>query len=669
MINFIIGLLWLLVMMFVFYCTGHLFLKSTHSGPCLILRGYIIYSFGIAVIGIIIQSFNVPWNVFRNLSLTWMVLVLVLSLLAWKKSEDYNHKKINFRKNVSNFISDYGFLIAILLAIIILSVSNYPAFWSGNRADDGFYLSKIAIYPYVSDPYNYDMATGLYTGKVLNQYSINTHELEYSVYFSLLNIPIGLFTRVFMAALNYILFACCIYSLSETVLKFLNRESKYKKVIQFVPGVILLFTTNFVFLANNGVLNLQDSWQTTTAMYFGSSVVRTCGFFLLLLPLMEKFDLNIKTVIEVFMVSVVLISKSTIALPIILVSALSYICVWLLFRSNIPNTLVLFVVIILTCIGLVLPTIINLENYGFESWQALRGTVTILSKANYKSFIVWLTIAFLLPSVLFKKIRITKLTVLTLVLSAFIFIPGLNGWFLLSSLYGFVVGRTITAFAYFAICLSLSYGLGWLTFVGINKFIVYSINVALSLIMVLVNATAFTEYGGDGLSVQGQEQSPMTFQKAWTVIMNNPDFIPVSSEQIAASLNRLANKNGHLAVLTETNYQTDGVADFKYILLRSLSPNVIFPTANLRFASTSDPIYGTYDASTQKVFEDFLEENSTETLIALSDVLEKYQINAVLLRNGDSYNQNMESIGFSLYDVIPGQDGNESYYIFSKNTN
>ena len=83
------------------------------------------------------------------------------------------------------------------------------------------------------------------------------------------------------------------------------------------------------------ILYVQDSWQFNTAMYYASSIVRTMGILIILVHFIENNKISIRDILLVILISVVLVSKSTIALPIIFVTCVSYLVVNFLFDDKI----------------------------------------------------------------------------------------------------------------------------------------------------------------------------------------------------------------------------------------------------------------------------------------------------------------------------------------------
>lgn len=658
--NYIIGISWITLLFFFFFIVGSAVNGEDHCGPYKILIGYIVYGFGIAVLGVAIQLLNLNWSLFRNLMYAWILFLIVLALYVLYRN---GRIKIEYKNSFKVFITNYWAMILILLVVVFLTAINYQAFWLGNRSDDGFYLSRIASYSVTENPFEHDLATGLYTGHVINSYSLNTHDLEASVFFDMLGIPIGIFARIFLASEGLVVFACCIYALAYEIICNWYERVKYKRIIQFIPGILFLFTTNFVYLANTGIMNIQDSWQTSTAMYFGSSIVRTSGFFLLLLPFIRNFNLSWRTVGSVAAISVVLISKSTIAIPLIFVASMAYLFVWLFLNKNVNKVMVLAGIVGIALIGMILPQFISLEKYGFDSLAVLESNTTVFFHNIIHSFIPWLVVVGIVCAIVLKSYKILALDAAIFV---FLFIPGFRTYGCILSFYTFVIGRVISAFAYFLICTMISLTVCELCMLRIRKSILAISGFVLSSLLAGMNLESFLKYGGNAGIVQGSEMVPTTVQNSLDVLRRNPDFMPLSTVRLADALQSLKSGKDKLAVLTETYYTSDGVADLKHILTRSVAPDVIFPAANTRFITDVDPVYGSYNAEQQAVFESFLINNDQASTEAFGELLNRYEIDAVLLQNGETYDNNMQSLGYSLYETVYADEDRPSFFLYAK---
>ena len=94
-----------------------------------------------------------------------------------------------------------------------------------------------------------------------------------------------------MNIFNYFLAVCTV----DWFAAELNKRMAYrisKSMIQFCSMVLLIFAFEYTTLARTGLLMVQDSWQFSSAMWYGSSIPRVMGLLWLIVPFInrEKFS-------------------------------------------------------------------------------------------------------------------------------------------------------------------------------------------------------------------------------------------------------------------------------------------------------------------------------------------------------------------------------------------
>ena len=107
----------------------------------------------------------------------------------------------------------------------------------------------------------------------------------------------------------------------------------------------MIFSFNYDLSKLYNLYQLQDGWQNATAMYYGSSIVRSMGLVMLLTPFIGKEKIKFKDCFWFGITSLVLMSKSSIALPLIFVSAIC-IC-FIIFINQKKMWIFLFALIVL----------------------------------------------------------------------------------------------------------------------------------------------------------------------------------------------------------------------------------------------------------------------------------------------------------------------------------
>lgn len=320
MIEYIKCGLFFIAFTIVIYVFGAFISNEKSSWASRFVKGYIVYSFFVAILGIIVQLLNLNWKIFEIFMILLFGIIFMYCVFKYLKGE----KKIT---RINDFIKNNWFLIFISLFLMGLTCFHYIGYWFNNHLDDGYYINKIAMYPYVNNPFRMIPATGFFK-QGIDSYILNTYEIEASFFVYLLRVTPTLYCRFFLAGFNYFLLVNVIYVFNEKILKLLKIEYK-ESFIQYTALIVLLFAFDERFLVLKNISILKDSNQFCNAMYYGSSIVRMMGIMLLLCPLIGNNKIDLNVIIKYFVISVVLISKSSIALPIIIGIAISYLIVYL----------------------------------------------------------------------------------------------------------------------------------------------------------------------------------------------------------------------------------------------------------------------------------------------------------------------------------------------------
>ena len=90
------------------------------------------------------------------------------------------------------------------MVLIFLALMNVDYLWNGNHTDDGYYLSKIRMAPYVSSYVDYNYATGFTApGSIVR--NLNTFEIEAAFYCQILGMEATIYAKVFLSAIHYMI--------------------------------------------------------------------------------------------------------------------------------------------------------------------------------------------------------------------------------------------------------------------------------------------------------------------------------------------------------------------------------------------------------------------------------------------------------------------------------
>lgn len=271
MYDYVVGTILFSLFTLSLYILGTAVLTDEKNSAYRFIIGYLVYSFFVAVGGIIIQIMKLPWLAFF---IFMVILIIFLGVFSAYRIKKYKIKI--FPDGLKAFISEHWFLFIICLMLLLIMLLCFIPMWFNNHLDDGYYINKMAVLPYTNEPFNIIPSTGFLRESKFDPYTLNTHELEASFYIFISKITPTVYARFFLAGFNYFLLANCVYALAKKILDSLNITYN-KKIIQFIPAIVILFAFNEIFLKKYNLMFLQDSNQFTNAMYYGSSIVRTMG--------------------------------------------------------------------------------------------------------------------------------------------------------------------------------------------------------------------------------------------------------------------------------------------------------------------------------------------------------------------------------------------------------
>ena len=299
--------------------------QKNHSYKLVI--GYLVYSFFVALGGIPLQLLNAPWICFAaymGLVWTFIVAVIVLGQVKFRiKIYDFHLKE---------YICENWMLYIISAVMIAMLFFYYAGFWLGDHQDDGYYINRVANLPTMTLGGNFNFAVGV-ENSGFNSYIVNTWEAEASVYVKLLGVVPTLFLRIFQSSFYYFLIANLFKLIGDAVFEKIELQQG-SKFSQFVPIFFPLICTNFQYLKHQHILDMRDNFFTETGMFLGASVVRLCGlgFFILWYLENEREDNDhglLKILFGSGLIAVVMMSKSTIVLPLLVMAGVPIASMWL----------------------------------------------------------------------------------------------------------------------------------------------------------------------------------------------------------------------------------------------------------------------------------------------------------------------------------------------------
>lgn len=639
MINYIIAIIFLLFFTSFLVLLGKNCFKKLDSNKGFsinLLVGYTVYTFVQAIGGIIVQVLKLNWFMFFWYMITSIALMCVFIFIKEKKNI-----KIDFNK-ITVHLKNYWFLYAICTVLLFFSLINFEWSWMGNSMDDGRYLNLVATYPYTPNPYTTNAATGLPDSFDIIR-ALNTFELEYSFWVYFLKIDPSIFTRFAMTFFNYFLTAHGIYALAKIICNSLKLEIK-ESYYQYVVAPLLIFGFYFNWLIAYRILEMQDSWQFSTAMWYGSSIVRITGIFLCIVPIIEQRKIDLSVIIYCFIVSVVLISKASQALPMVILLAFGYLVAMCLLSKN----KVIWVIPCIMFIGLLfvpqIPT-------NFEEIEV--AAMNIISY-NSKYFLWYFSFVMILVSFILKNKLVFKWNIILIIFAMLMWVPKLNTLFVDASMYNFVAARTTTLFIFTIVMSAFIY----LFVLGI-KFLKRPKVIVCLFLAFGVSLTSFMCY---------EYRNTIGLKRGLVTLIRNPNLFPKGTYELSKELEKLYQETGEeLNVLTQNGIGSNGYVHALSISLRTYAPHINSISAVPRYSSVSkESPFCNFSQEDQWTFEAFnLRPYVDGNIDDFIDLLERYPINCVIAVTEDSRDELLK-LGFDLYKEIYVPTDAFSHFIMYK---
>ena len=596
------------------------------------ILGYIVYTFFAAIPGMIVQILGLPW-LFYCVYLVFLWIGFIIFVLCRYKTNKL--QKIS----LADYVKDNYFLFIVTFIVLCISFLYVWLFWANNHSDDGYYIGKIAEYPYMDNPFRTNVVNGFSEYK-LDSYIINTWELQSSVVSYLTGINPVLYVRLYLNAFNIFLLVNVISSLAIRINSTtqLVENNKFKKVSQYASSIIIFFSFNSSFLEQNGLIQLTDLWQFNSGIYLGSSIVRVIGLPLLMLFFLEVEKIRLKHIIVAVMISVVLMSKSTIALPLLVIFCLTFFFIY--FAQKGKDWLIKSIIISLFVIAIsaLLRNNVQIETmlYGF-----------LIN--NLHSWIIIAFIVIYLLIMLCKNKYIFKVNGFILIMFILMFLNPLNNIFELSSVYDFVGGRAHTSFVYLFLIIGYIYIL-LLFFRFLRQKIFFSI--------VAVCTTTLSVLSFYSFKITGN------IMDSYKTIYTNKDIIPKSTELLSKELDKLS-EDKEITVICPTLPIVNGRAHTLSVCLKFWAPEIKNVSSLIRFSNTNAIQFSSYNDELQEKFNEFSAKPNQDNSECLDELINDYPINTIIVESLDAQ-EYLSMYNFELKSSINDEINGKSYYIFTK---
>lgn len=603
------------------------------------ISGYLLYSFFVAIGGIVVQLFNLPWIYFAVfMGILWCILV-VLIVISCKK------KKICLSAlDVKHYLKNNWVIYLTLFILVGITLLYYAGFWLGNHQDDGYYLTKVATLPYsqTGGSFMYPVGTAR---NAFNTYIVNTWEIEASVYVKALGVSPTLYLRLFQSSFLFFLYLNLIKILAEKIYR--NSGLKVKESFAQLPVIIvLLFDAHYLFLSDTFLFRLRDMFMVNTGMFLGNSIVRMLGILLLLYAFVDLEKITAKMIIGVLMISVVLMSKSTIALPMILITSVASLVSWLWLDYGKKGKYIAVVFSIVYVISSVILS--NKPEIQSVVWDDVMNAL--------RSPVIWACAVVFLCSFALKSKIIYRINIILCVMGSLFVFPELNDVFEHFSIYNFVGGRTVTAWMYFFVIINIIYFVLILTKLGMEAYKIRSLYLLFAISLTVISLIGFKLFGG-GL-ILDQPRVGASIKNSIKILKDNPYFMPSATIELGNKLNFLSKEYPEqLRVVSPKMIMEDNALHPVAIFLRIYAPDVISLSAVERYQTHDGTELSKY---TQHYYEAFDISPSDETAEAFWEEIQELDVNCIVVQNAECAPW-LEEKGYELYDEVEG-----SYFIWSR---
>lgn len=618
-----------------------------------IIIGYVIHSAIIGVFGIVTQLFCLPWLFFAICNAITIIGLSIYSIKQHQKENKIDTKSFFIRIG-NNIIHNFGiyFFTTLLLLLSILYIRMHLY---GNHLDDGLYLMRIAQLPYTENPFMSTITTGFVSeGKnSLSSiaYTFNVFDLEASVYTFLLNVPASLFARFVLNWQNYFLFVNCLYWLASLVFQELKLN---KKVISLALGIVVFFAFYDIWMRD--YLYIVNDFLFNSGMWYGSSIVRCCGLFFLLLPLLDKKSSWKHYWLYYLLSSLTLLSKSSIALPIIVLLFFVYLSYYAWENNKKIFLIVISLFIIVIGIGIYRIGLPNstweLIEHGQDSTRLEISFIQIYStlQINIKKILFIIILFFFSLLMVWKKSNLKKWVVLNVSVLSMMFIPVINYVFIQFSIYNFVALRMVTSITYVMIVTAYYSFLYYLILLMKNERI-YTFTCIFVTFSLLI--TFLINY-----------KNNLSFTNTLVYLKNNPYLIPQSTLELGERLERISKENTtSLYVVSEELVPLYDEAYTLAINLRINASDIFAVSAIPRYNAGSNAEFSDYSKKEQEIVNMFLcypEDYFKEFQL----ILETYpSINCAIVRN-ENVIPYLNEMGFICCDKY--EDKKITYFICIK---
>lgn len=623
MVDYIVCFIFWSIFIFFLYAFGNVLIKEEEAQSVKLMAGYLGYSFFVAVGGIIIQLANFKWSVFAvYMCIVLLGILLSILLTKWKRGKIFNC-------TLKEYIVNHWFIFVLCFILICMLFCYFRPYWYGNHLDDGYYLTKVATLPYEKNSFRMNYSVGVEKTSI-DSYIFNTWELEASFFVKVLHVNAALFLRLFQSAFHYFILLNCILAFGHKILLKINKEFCIKN-IQYIVGTVLIFFVYYVYLEDTGLFFIRDMFHLNSAMYYGCSSVKVIVVLFLLLFYIEQEKIDIRMIAGVGMISVVMISKTGVVLPVILVTTIACSLVWLLEKPNNKNRILAVIIgIIYIAAGIIIPAGVG------EQKEVYKFVITA-----FKSPVVIVSFIIFMFSFTIKDKIVYRLNTILIISGILILVPQINDVFEAVSVYNFVAARGWSTYVYtfvivniFYLCLIFSRY--W------NSKIVKRIYLIISGILTILMIYGYSMDGGELFSA-GELPARTNIREDVAKIYHNRYFIPNTTIELSTKLEELSGESKQQLVVVSPMWAgIDGTVHALSTQLRTYAPSIVSLSAIERYpVEENSKVYG-YD---QTKYDEFLNNPTEYSVRRFEKEIDKYEINCIIIQDNRCVKE-MEEMGF-----------------------
>ena len=532
--------------------------------------------------------------------------------------------------------------IAVLAGLTCLY---FAGFWLGNHQDDGYYITKVATMPYTQTGGNFVYPIGR-DNPGFNTYIVNTWEIEASVYVKLLHVSPTLYLRLFQTLFVFFLYLNAIKVLADKICEKTGL-TVHASLTQMVVIVVIFFDAHYLFLSGTGLFKLRDMFMVNTGMFLGNSIVRMLGLLLLVLAVIEQEKISFELIMRFTMVTIVLMSKSTVALPVIEIAAVAGLMIWLWFDYGKMGKISSAI-----CMALYVMVAVNIPNH-----SNIQEIIVMDIRNILQSPVIWICgVIFIASFFLLKYKMIYKINTFICMMLVLCIIPQINDIFESFSVFPFVAGRAITTWTYFFVIISAIYGMLFLVKCSVAILWIKKIYVIAVIGITCISICGFKMYGGGVLMEQPRQSGNIKF--ALSAISHNPYFMPNSTIELGQKLNELSGDlSGQLQVVTDRMVIRDGTLHPLSIWLRIYAKDIVPVSATERYGVKDGSALSEYK---QSAFETFESNPTSQTAGDFWKEIKNLDVNCIVVSNEECAPW-LEEKGYKLKDTVDG-----FYYIWYK---